>query len=361
MEINRIPSQENNMQQMLNQNTKVSHLNSERDNNGRVGLKNGSINVSQLNLRQDNIANRKDFAQKQAMGVILKKFASDQKIDNLISASQDNIGKNKQHAMEMNQVIVKYIQQRDELREGYEVEKDSEEEKKLEIYSRYKESLIKDSTVKVTDEEKETAEDMELYVRYLESQKHGTDIVLSEKEEERLTNIVPLTEYQLRAIEMEDLKSEKMNELKALTDLTKLVDGIVGSIYFERLKDLGMEHAFKLKDTIETGANKEIMGMLVDEGLEKLKQDQEEAVEEVKKSADAKKETEEIEEDSNEAEEEAERKTEIEKEVLSDRVRETNDLFESMSRAADEAMASKVNIPNFIQEAIKGIALDSYL
>lgn len=100
--------------------------NGEQEKQNQKGSK--SINASQLNLCQDEIAEKKQKAMQEAMDFIKKQFESDGKIDETLDECRENIAENKEKAQEASKELKAVQEEKEHLKEVC-PDEDSEEYK----------------------------------------------------------------------------------------------------------------------------------------------------------------------------------------------------------------------------------------
>lgn len=210
---------------------------------------------------------RRKIAQKKAMKIIQDAYAGDAAIDKQVN---DRIN----HYEEMAAVretasneLRDLNQQQKELQKEYGVSDDGEEQKNLELLK--KEQDIQNNVTKET---------------------------LSGEEMEQLAQIHknPLTEYQSRALGLNQLAAKSK---LAIADAQKQMNGDTAdmkSIYLERLKSDPMQKAQKSAEDILEAAGKEIQNMLVGEAKDVMDEKTEEEKEWAKEKSEEKKEEEKI-------------------------------------------------------------------
>lgn len=228
--------------------------------------KEGSIFAGDLNLFEDPIAKKREQAQKQAMKLIQDAWANDRAIDESVRERKYHYEEMKKQKGNAQKELDDINSNLDELKENYGVIEGSKEEQDLELLKKRQDYNNGFGESWLTEEEKE---------------------LLKEIDEK------PLTEYQQRVLEYNDLSAKYRKEIE---DANKgMMDDAADmrSIMIERLKTHGMVDAKKGADKIMEAASKEIIGMIKDEAIDKI---DEKAEEEKEKLEEKKKENEEKEE-----------------------------------------------------------------
>lgn len=321
------------------------------DNKDEEQMKNGSINMSELNGKMDSILMRKQRAQKKAMKVVGDAWAADKKIDLDLEKRRNHIQELKDDIDENMDIIDSNNAHKEELKETYGVSDDSQEQK-----------------------------DLELIEKRMRANNPFTNVTLTKEEKERLAEIdkKPLTEYQQRVL---NIDSENSVFQKNIDDAQREIKGEYGAIRAirqERLKDHGMTDAKKEAEEILADAGKEIIGMLAGEAQDYIDETLEEKREEAKEKAEEKEEQEEKLEEQRAEKEEQRIQLEIEQEESKEaekikaeqrqRAREQADLLEaagndlvlpsanaSEAKAQIKAMLQRMKL---LEEDLKGANVD---
>lgn len=245
----------------------------------KKGMKNGSINMSELNGEEDFFLRRKQRAQARAMKVIADTWLGDKKIQWGIDESKAHIQEYQNIASEERDAIMGLKEKKAQLMEEYGVEEGSDERAAL-----------------------------------LEKQKQALNdpsVVMTTEEQERLTQ---LNEYQERAKALDDAIDVHQIELD------KAEGGIIGenasirAVRIENLKHHAMLDAQQEAEKIKEAASKEATGMLMGEAQDHIAEELEEKKEEAEKKAEEKEEQEEKIEEQREKKEELQEKIEIRRE-----------------------------------------------
>lgn len=329
------------------QSRKEARLN--HNNSGQI--KNGTINMNELNGKLDSVLMRKKKAQKKAMKVVGDAWAADKKIDLNLEKRRTRIQELKGNIDENMGLIDECNAHKEELRETYEVSADSEEQK-----------------------------DLELLEKRIRSRNPMYNVSLTKEEEERLAEIdkKPLTEYQQRALRIDSDIIRYDTEIDKANEEIKAENNAIRAIKQERLKDHGMVDAQKEAKEIMEDAGKDIIGMLAGEAQDHIDEKLEEKIEDAKEKAEEKEEQEEkLEEQRAEKEEQRaqleikqEENREAEKMEAEQRrnAREQADLLEAVgddlvlpSANASEAKAqikAMLQRMKLLEEDLKGATVD---
>lgn len=234
----------------------------------QIGAKQNKQNVfgGNLNLANDPIAKRREEAQKQAWKVVKDAWDNDNSVDESMQVRRDHYAEMEALQREATAELADVNDDKEVLRELYDVAEDSKEQQDLELL------------------EKE------------QDYKNGVSLESFSKEElDRLGELhqQPLTEYQERALELNDRAGNLKNQIQDATRQMQDDTADLRSIKQERLKSNSMLEAQQTKDAIMEAANDEIIGMLVQEAQEHIDEKMEEAKEKAEKSMEEKEEREE--------------------------------------------------------------------
>lgn len=228
------------------------------------GKKSDSIFAGDLNLMESPIEKKRREAKKQAMKLIQDAWANEQKIDESVSERKYHYERMKEQKGSAQKELNDINDNRAELKEAYGITDDSEEQKDLELLERRQDV------------------------------NNGFGLPLTESEKEKLKEIdkKPLTEYQQRMLEYNDISAKFRKEVQEADAGMRDDAGDIRAIMIERLKTHPMVDAKKAADKIMKAASKEIVGMMVDEAKEEMDKKAEEEKEKVeeKKEENEKKE-----------------------------------------------------------------------
>lgn len=237
-------------------------------NAGKAGEKNvrQSIYAGNSNLADNPIAQKRKEAQEAAWNVVKNAWDSDKSVDDMIQMRRNHYAELSARKEAAATELSDIANDKETLRELYEVDADSQEQKDLELLEKAKDINSGVSTEELTEEER--ARLGELY------------------QSER-------TEYQSRVLELHDRAVELK---KQIADADKQMRDDTANIYAikqERLKSKPMLDAKNAADEIMEAANSEIIGMAMQEAKEHIDEKMEEAQEKAEKNAEKKEEREE--------------------------------------------------------------------
>lgn len=304
-----------------------------------------SIYAGSLNL-PDPIDEKKKKAMKEAWEVVSDAWESDIAIDKTIDERRQIYNNMKEIEKEATEALNRLKSQENAFMESYDVEADSKEQADLEL-------LKKQQDIK----------------------NHVSSESLTPEEIERIKNIDlnNLTEYQQRALELNDMGAVYKDALKDAK--IKMQDAVsdINSIQLERLKSHPMVDATKQAEAIKAAASDEIIGQIIEDAKENTDEKIEEAEEEAEKKAEEKKEAEdkldEIKEEraiqeavitgTREAVEKAER---IKRENDTPDI-ETDDMLEltkssNINNDVKQSLEEIKNSMNLLEADLKGIKVD---
>lgn len=263
-------------------------------------MRNGSINMNELNGKMDSILSRRQRAQKKAMKVVGDAWNADRKFTSDLKERRNHVTELQGSLVENKEQLEACNADMEKIREIYGIEEGSQEQRDVELaalwnkYKSFGNLSLKFSELDETLDAKETWEEL-------------TGVSLNDEDWQRMVElkgeISSPTLYQQRAMdimERTDFFQKKFDD--AQIDLMS-EDSAIRTVKIERLKEHGMVDAQKEADEINAAASKEIIGMLVGEAQDHIDEAIEEKKEEAKEKAEEKEEREEkIEEQRTEKE-----------------------------------------------------------
>ncbi len=237
-------------------------------NAGRMAAKGEqkSIFGGNLNLANDPIEQRRKEAQEKAWNIVKNAWDNDCAVDGMIEARRNHYAQMQALKEEATAGLSDIEEEKEVLRELYDVDEDSREQKDLELLEKAQD--IQSGVSKETLTAEESKRVAELY--------QGA-----------------LTEYQSRGLELNERAIERK---KQIADVDKQMrDDIadIHSIKQERLKSNPMLEAQKAAEEILDAANDEVIGMLIQESQEYIDEKMAEEKEDAEKSMEEKEEREE--------------------------------------------------------------------
>ncbi len=225
-----------------------------------------SLFAGDIGLTNDPIELRKKMAQKQALKIVQDAWDNDRSVEQSVEDRRGHYEQMKALKEEAEQEVESLRSQESTLQEQYGVKDDSKEQQDLELLKKYQDYKNGVSTTPLSEEEMEAVAEI---------------------------NKQPLTEYQQRALELNDraaiFKGQIQDASSAMKDDVKDVKRIL----LEKLKSDPMLDAMETVDEIWDVANKDIMGMAVQDAMEHIEEQQEEAEEKAEKTAEKQEEKEE--------------------------------------------------------------------
>lgn len=287
---------------------------------GSVEEKKQSIFAGDIDIlkQEDKISDKKTKAQRQALKSLMTAYDVDKSIDDM---EEEQLVKNKElgvQADEASKEMKNIDNLKEQAKETYGIEDDSQEQKDLELLLKQKAILG-----------------------------HKSDETLTEEEMTRLQEMGPVTEYQKEMLEYEDIQEEWGKRYEASVDAIKVINRLISATEVDRLKSSPMVSASKEAEEIMRAASKEIIGMLKDDAVKHI---DEKIKEEVEKAEEIKEKKE---------EEEAKKQEEVEKkqvsEVPTEYVGTAAKIDEIQSKLEAELRKMKDEI---LSEDIKGLKVD---
>lgn len=297
-----------------------------------TGKNSKSIDARTLNLGVNPVDEKKNSARKQAMKLISDAWGKDEKVAKNIQNMEDEKAAKAQELAELKSHIGNIEKEKEMWRQEYGVDKDSQEYKDFKLLEKYQDN------------------------------KNGSSYdEFSEEEIERLKELqnTPLTDFQKKALSLNGAKDaldveiqRGENKLIAMTESISLAKS-------EQLKSQDMLKAQDAAEEILDAANKDVIGMLVDEAKDHI---DETAEEQKEKAEEAKEEKEKLEERIEKNKEKRE-----EDEKLIEAQMEANQLEldnQVKSQSVDHVAEAQKSIHklmennHMINEDIKGIEID---
>lgn len=233
-----------------------------------------SVYAGDLNLMDmPSVEEKKKEAKEKALKVIQDAWESDRAIDEAVNERKSHYEEMKNQIGEAQSKLNEMNGAKEELKEIYQVDNDSEEQKDLELLEKRQEYFLGDKSLTFTDEEKAHLSELD---------KNG------------------ITEYQKQALEYNETAYQYKGEIEKAKTAMADDAGDMRAIAIERLKSHPMVDAQKSADSIREAASKEIVGMLMEEAKnhvdEKQEEEEEKAEETEKENEEKEKQIEEIKE-----------------------------------------------------------------
>lgn len=223
-------------------------------------------NVFAAGMQTDNSKDKESNAvtdirvksQRKALKVIVDQFANDKKTDDRIESGNSRVKEIEADITDIRSELARSKESREKLKEDYGITEDSTEEKNLPLLEKQRQSLKKNSKVKLTEEEKAAIEKMG-----------------------------PQTEYQDAILSLNGIDEEYNRRLKEANALRQYEADTVKEIKKALLKVHPMVDASSQAEDIKKEANDKVIDTLVnetkestDEKFDKIKEDAQKAAEE---------------------------------------------------------------------------------
>lgn len=279
-----------------------------------------TINASELNLMQDSILERKKKAMADAMDIVSKQFKADAKIDADLDERRSKIAESKENANAALKEINSLSEEQEKLKETYGIADDSQEQ-----------------------------QDLELRMKFQESMKPGSNVTLTREEMKRVEELGPMTEYQQQAMDLENAKGVWKDEMKAAQKEISLQTQIIRGTKQELLKYHGMVDAQNAADASLKAASDELVGMLMQEGLDHIKEEVEDAVE---KGEDLKEEKE---------EQEALREEQKAEQTEQTKQQTESGTLQNVQNEVEQQIQEILEKQKLLEEDLKGIQVDNII
>lgn len=300
----------------------------------------GSLYAGDMNLPWDRIEERRKLAQNQAMKIIGDAVATDREMDDNLAEHRQLVNTLKDEISEAQDGLKEIEQRKAELQETYAVDPESEEQKDLELLQKRKMAY-----------------------------KPGSKVSLTKEEKQRLKEIdeAGLTEYQQRVLgcdEEADLYHETIEDnKKKIVEENAIVRGLKQARI--SMKRQPIEEAQEKADAILDAADREILGMMVEDGMDHIEEEQEKEKEEAEKAEEKQEEKEEQIEDIQEKIEELRAQTEDIRESTKPSETELEVPIEEMVDISqgktdiEKEIKDLVNKMKLVEEDLKGAAVDA--
>lgn len=292
----------------------------------------GSVQAAFLNGQFDPIEQKRAMAKKRAYRIVSDTYAGERKLDDDLKAREDRIKQHYKTLADANRELRKIDEDKENLRSEYGVDKDSQEQKDLEIlekYNRYKRGNV---PVHLSPEEMTRGKE-------LDAQGYGKGY----------------TEYQNRALQMDSYKD---TQYKNISDSKKGIveeSATIRATNLERLKKDPMLEAQDEAEEIMEAASDEIIGMLVDEAKDNIDETAEEEQKKAEERKEEEKEEQEKLEEAKERREEMEALADPEKAKKEHRRTDTTEVLSADPMT--EGLLKMENIKSDIQQEVSDMML----
>lgn len=214
---------------------------------------------------QDPVEEKRKQAREQAWKVVQNAWENDKSVDASVAARKQHYQEMKRLREEASASLKDVEDDKAAIQELYGVAEDSSEQQELELLEKW------------------------------QDYKNGVGKCPTEEELDQIAEIgkKPLTEYQTRALELNDQAAKFKKDMKEAARQMRDDVNDVKQIGLERLKTHPMVDAKGQADAILDAANDQILGMLVEQAVDHIDEEQEEREEEARKASEQKKEEEE--------------------------------------------------------------------
>lgn len=299
------------------------------------------------NIATDKIIEQKrNQAKKQAMKLIEAAWNSDIESDNAIEQMKQQHSQILKDVDEAKSILANIDKEKENLKEKYGVEDDSQEQKDLELLQRYQDRINHVSDNKFTEEELARLKELEN---------------------------VPRTEYQNEVLKLNNSSTEYKSTIYTAEEKLKSISESIFDTRIDQLKSQEMADANEVVEAIMDNLSKEIIGILrkdAKDNIDEVAREEEKKAEEAKEAKEEEEEKlEAIKEHKEEQEEltEKARENSREQEEIISEINRVDMLVQSnnMSKISDKNIReAQKNIQKLIQntdildEDIKGIKID---
>lgn len=314
------------MNNTINESKNTSSASSKETNSSGFNEETGSVFAGNLNLGNDT-EEKKKKAQSMAMDLMKNVFKNDLKTDSEIQSRDDNIKKLYDENQEAQDMINKIENERAIVKEGYGIMDESQEEIDLNLLRKERDSKT-DISIILTDEDKAELERI-----------HSNGI----------------TDYQNEMLTMDDSELELKNRIEDNKKQIFEDSAVIKDIKINRLKTHEMVDARKQGEKIIASANKEIMGDIVQNGLDKADENMEEMKETKEKYEELKEKYEEYLENKKEKEDEMDEMYELSQEYTKARTDKQATILPDTKKSINQI----INELNLTIDDIKGAVVDT--
>lgn len=281
------------------------------------------------------VERKRSNARKQAMKLINDAWGRDNKTADNIQGMNDEKSSQVEKLNELNTKLKSINDNKKAIMEEYGINPDSEEQKDLELLEKYQNNI------------------------------NGSAFdSFSEEEINRLKELqnIPRTEYQNKVLQQNSAAGVINIEVSRIKSQLVAMTEVINDAKIEQLKSQDMLDADAAADEIIDAANKEIFGLLVNEGMDHIDETQEEQQEKAEEAAEKKEEEEKQLEEAEQNRKEQEAQIEIVKgDLEADKMEADVSMQKQSNDSVKEAQKNIQRIlkeNNLINEDLKGIEID---
>lgn len=309
----------------------------EKDN-GKAGIEKDSNSVfaGNVNLFQDPVEEKKKQAREMAMKLIEEAYAKDKAIDDDLDNRRNHVEELKEENEDHLKMLDGIDKMKQEAREGHGVNEYSQEEK-----------------------------DTQLLLKEAEQKRYPARNILTDEDKAQLEQIhkAGLTDYQEEILRLDEgayeyKKKMEDNEMEIMSEYA-----VIRGVKIERLKQHDMVDAVKSGEQILQSAQKEIIGMILEEGKENQDEEMAEKKEQIEEKKEEAEELQEKIEEARARREEATQKKEDEHEEMYELDSLMQEITEKVANSnlpdVQKSMTQTVNELLLTLDDIKGLAVDT--
>lgn len=290
---------------------------------------------------QDKVAQKRQEARERAMKLVKDVYSADRTVDEELAEREGRVEQAKNEILEANNQKKELDHEKEKLKETYGITEDSQEQKDLKLLEKRRDSMKPDSDIQLTDEERQ---------RLAEIDEKG------------------MTEYQKASLEIDSWKAPYDDAIDKASKTMQEENGYICAIHLERLKRAPMVAAANQADEIMEAANKEIIGMIIDDTKNNIDEKMEETKEDMDEAKEEKEELDEKIEEIQEKNEEMEAATQAQREehkkykpdlqeLPTDQILQVDGLKNDIQQEVKDMLLSMKLLP----EDIKGSVVDTGL
>ncbi|MFA9376055.1 MAG: hypothetical protein ACERKZ_04800 [Lachnotalea sp.] len=242
---------------------KINNQHTEETDASSKKKKSTTIFAGNLNLQENQVAQKRKEAQKKAMKIVGDAFNGELELDDIVKKIQTKVDTCRSEIDNAQKELNKLEGSKRELKDKYSITDDCQEQKDLELLEKRRDSFKWNSTITLTKEDNERLSEID---------------------------VTGKTEYQQRSLEIDKYGYSFRETIEDNWKYIKKEIAGIKQIEQERLKTHTIIDATKAADTILDLASKEVTQMLVNEAKDHIDNKQEDEQEEVDKNSKEEKE-----------------------------------------------------------------------
>ena len=278
---------------------------------------------------RDKVAMKKALYMKEGMHIVTTANKAEKGIDKHVEDIRDRVRRLQADSDEANVQLQEINQRMAQVKDEFQIEDDSQEEK-----------------------------DLALLKKNYDITNHGSTQLLTDEEKKQLAEMGEMTEYQKLSMELYAQADFWKTKISDNQDLMAGMGRAVRNIQTDRLRSHALIDAQKAKDEIMEAASKEAIGILKDDAMDKM----EEKAEEIEEAAENQKEKEEEKEERIEAAKEDRAEAEAAVEETREHITEMTENMlegEKLVQEVDEDIKKILSEQKLLVEDLKGLTINA--